>query len=62
MTVEKLNSEQKLIEEYIERFGSDKVTSKKGLLADGIVNAEKYLNRKYRILWVLKEPFDEDGG
>lgn len=29
---------------------------------DGVVNEEKYLDAKYKILWVLKEPYDQDGG
>ena len=33
----------------------------KGLLpiVDGIINIEKYIKAKYRILWILKEPHDE---
>lgn len=28
-------------------------------ILDGIVNVEKYLNSKYKVLWILKEPWDE---
>lgn len=31
-------------------------------ILDGIVNQEEYLDSKYKILWILKEPHDEDGG
>lgn len=32
-------------------------------IPDGIIDFEKYLNTKFRILWILKEPYDElDGG
>ena len=36
-------------------------SGKKGLLPilDGIINIEKYVKAKYKILWVLKEPHDE---
>lgn len=27
-------------------------------LIDGIINPENYLNSKYKILWILKEPYD----
>lgn len=27
-------------------------------LIDGIINTEKYFNSKYKILWILKEPYD----
>jgi hypothetical protein len=30
-----------------------------GPILDGIINADKYLNAKYKILWILKEPYDE---
>lgn len=29
---------------------------------DGIVNEKEYLKAKYKLLWVLKEPYDQDGG
>jgi hypothetical protein len=28
-------------------------------IVDGIIDAEKYLEAKYKILWMLKEPHDE---
>lgn len=28
-------------------------------ITDGIIDVEKYLNAKYKILWILKEPYDE---
>lgn len=31
-------------------------------LYDGIVDIDMYLESKYKILWVLKEPYDGDGG
>jgi len=62
MTIEYLEKEQKLIDEYVYRF-CDKKTTETQPIYDGVVNAEKYLTKsKYRICWVLKEPYDEDGG
>ena len=31
-------------------------------ITDGIVNIKNYLKAKYKILWILKEPYDEDDG
>jgi len=28
-------------------------------ICDGIINIEQYLKSKYKILWILKEPYDE---
>jgi hypothetical protein len=28
-------------------------------ITDGIIDPEKYFNAKYKILWILKEPYDE---
>jgi hypothetical protein len=28
-------------------------------ITDGIIDIEKYFNAKYKILWILKEPYDE---
>jgi hypothetical protein len=61
MDVEYLKNEQRLIEEYIDRF-CDKTTETAAPISDGIVNVEKYLKSKYRICWVLKEPYDGEGG
>jgi hypothetical protein len=29
-------------------------------ILDGIIDPEKYLQSKYKILWILKEPYDDD--
>ncbi|GMO34622.1 MAG: hypothetical protein Ta2B_15050 [Termitinemataceae bacterium] len=62
MTLEYLEKEQELIETYIERFYSDKITKKASPIYDGVADCEKYLKSKYRICWVLKEPYDEGNG
>jgi len=62
MTIEYLEKEQKLIDEYVFRF-YDKKTKQTEPIYDGVADAKKYLTKsKYRICWVLKEPYDEDGG
>ena len=61
MDIEYLRKEQDLINGYIYRF-CDKITKSKEPILDGIVNIEKYVKSKYKICWVLKEPYDEDGG
>ena len=63
MDVDKTNLEnecmriEKLIEEsYVDEIG--KTTP----IVDGIVDIKSYLKSKYKILWILKEPYDSDGG
>jgi len=31
-------------------------------IVDGVINPEKYLAAKYKILWILREPYGDDGG
>jgi hypothetical protein len=45
--------EKSIKESYIDENGlSDPIV-------DGIVNIEKYLNQEFKILWILKEPYDD---
>jgi hypothetical protein len=56
-----LSAECTLIDQEIRALDGLENTSS---LIDGIINPELYVNAKYKILWVLKEPyddFDEDG-
>lgn len=32
------------------------------IIGDGIINLDRYLAAKYKILWIMKEAYDEDGG
>jgi len=52
--------EELIINEYVHKFY--KSTKKSEPITDGIVNIEKYSKSKYRICWVLKEPYDEGDG
>jgi hypothetical protein len=61
MDLNELKYEQDKIEEYVDRF-YDKNDIHSEPILDGIVNEEKYLQSKYKIAWVLKEPYDEDDG
>ena len=48
--------------EEIDKFIEDKILSDvPGVYAimDGIMDYEKYLNANYKILWILKEPYDD---
>ena len=40
-------------------FGEDGI--KRGV-SDGIVNPDEYFNAPYKILWILIEPYGDDGG
>jgi effector-binding domain-containing protein len=55
--VEALKAKEREIAEKINAIKSDA----EGLLpiVDGIIDIEKYLKAKYKILWMLKEPHDE---
>jgi hypothetical protein len=61
MNAFEMEREEELIEEYIYNF-YDKSDKKSEPITDGIVNIEKYIGSKYKICWVLKEPYDEDDG
>ena len=37
-------------------------TGKSEAIADGIINLDKYYYEPMRILWILKEPYDDEGG
>ena len=59
MNCEQLKKDQKLVEEYIRRMGSDRTNDDIAPIADGVVDPESYLSSALRIAWVLKEPYDE---
>lgn len=49
----------KLIEDQIRTDYID-TNEKCEPIIDGIVDVEKYLNSKFQILWILKEPYDDE--
>ena len=59
MEIENLKKRQKEIAEKIYAIN----TGIEGLKAmeDGVINADKYLMAKYKILWIMKEPYDDWG-
>jgi len=60
ITVEELESRDREIQDEI-----DIIAEKMHLgltIKDGIYSAEKYLSAPLRLMWVLKEPYDADGG
>jgi hypothetical protein len=61
MTVRELKCEESLIDNYVQLI-YPKFNGKKKPDLDGITDIEKYLNSKYRICWVLKEPDEEKIG
>ena len=60
MTVQELETREEEIQKQI-----DEVAQKHNLMIcakpikDGIYSAEKYLSAPLRLMWVLKEPYDE---
>jgi hypothetical protein len=69
MDLKQIVKEEKRIKEIIEREYVDSVGESEPIY-DGIINSELYLQSKPRVLWILKEPYDngetygdpEDGG
>lgn len=59
MTIEQLTKEQKLVDEYITRMGSDRTNDSIAPILDGVMDFESYLNSNLKIAWVLKEPYDD---
>lgn len=57
----KLKEEENYIREYVNRF-SQYLGGDNKPIYDGIVDEEKYCSSKYRIAWILKEPYDETDG
>lgn len=63
LNIKKLKYEESKIDEYVKRFYPQKSKYKKPCF-DGITDVEKYLDKdtKYKICWVLKEPYEDEGG
>jgi len=57
MDLNQIIKEEKRIEEMIEHEYVNP-TGKSKPIYDGIVNPELYLQSKPRVLWILKEPYD----
>lgn len=51
---DKVDEINKLVNEKIVSFSPDTYP-----IRDGIIDIEKYFKAKYKILWILKEPYDE---
>jgi len=62
MTVDYLKKEEKSIEKEIDKLCKNMISDAANPIYDGPVDFEKYVNgEKYRICWVLKEPYDIEG-
>lgn len=61
MTKEELEKKQKDMQDKILQHAEDKglVNTKIGPICDGIADIEKYLSSSPKIMWILKEPYDE---
>src|SRR6266487_2449747 len=59
MNLNQIHNEEKRIHEIIKREYAEGDSQP---IYDGIVNPEMYLQSKQRILWVLKEPYDNGEG
>jgi hypothetical protein len=59
--IKQLKDEEALIDKYVKLFYPKNSKYKKPI-TDGVTDVEKYLSSKYKICWVLKEPYDEEDG
>lgn len=64
MDINQIVKEEKRIKERIDREYADHAdpADESELIYDGIANPELYLQSKQRILWILKEPYDNGEG
>jgi hypothetical protein len=60
MTVEELKQNEEKIQEEILKLCKE-YDPKKEPICDGIVSEELYLSSKYKIMWMLKEPYGDGG-
>jgi hypothetical protein len=63
MTIQELTAKSKELDKLI-NSSITSTTEDTFPILDGVVDPEKYLSAKYKILWILKEPyddFDDDG-
>ncbi|OHX64320.1 hypothetical protein [Flammeovirga pacifica] len=60
MTVKELMLAEEAIQKSIFAITPDEEGTEP--ISDGVVNPELYLNAKFKILWILKEPHDPSGG
>ena len=60
-TLEYMRKQCALIDGLVEEQCVDPSGETEPIL-DGIVDIDKYYNQKIKILWILKEPYDSDGG
>jgi hypothetical protein len=58
MEIENLKKRQKEIADKIYAISTGAEEPKP--MEDGIINVEKYLTAKYKILWIMKEAYDDD--
>ena len=64
MTVEELTQAQKELHDEIQHFAEKHCSANENLwpIYDGVKNIDAYLKSPLKIMWILKEPYDEDGG
>ena len=60
--IEELKRKSDKIDDLIKKRIVDETDGKKTVILDGIVNIEEYCKVKYKILWIMKEANDTDGG
>jgi len=64
ISIDQFKKEVDALDKKIKDDFKEKETPKRKLIEDGIVNLEEYYNSPIKIMWVLKEPYDdkENGG
>ncbi len=63
-TIEELTKAQTELREEIQHLAEEKCSASENLcpIYDGVEDIKAYLNSPLKIMWILKEPYDSDGG
>lgn len=59
MSLEKFKQEISDLEIYLDDYYSQYKTNERFYIKDGIVNIDEYYNSNIKIMWILKEPYDQ---
>lgn len=64
ITIEELKQRQELFDEEIKERAKELKLTNDGFfpISDGVADIEMYLSSSPRVMWILKEPFDDEGG
>lgn len=62
VTLDKFRAKISALDQSIRQYYVERENEETKLISDGVVDAEEYFNASPKILWILKEPYDEGDG